>query len=189
MTATMHIENGKMIFGTRECSQCYGAGKIAKQIPCRTCKGSGRGKRGGARGCKACYGFGHEYDHVNRVVCPTCNGLNSMASEPATRFDTMPDSIWQGLEFRVVRSNRRQTWSEAYLGYGCVVSVTDYGRHKDMTDDQLIEAVRNGSSSHQACKVTREDGTVASFVAILTNDNGYSVVASFAPVEVASAKV
>ena len=178
MNAEMHIENGKMVFGLRHCSRCFGDGLVAKSIPCRTCLGTGNGKRGGKGQCKKCYGSGREYDHVNKITCPDCNGVNSHACEPATRYDSMPESVWQSLEFRVFRSQRPQTWVEAYLAIGCVYSVTDYGRHQQMTDEQLIETVRT-STGHQACKVTNLDGTVAKYIGIFTSDNGYTPIAVF----------
>jgi hypothetical protein len=179
MKAEMRIENGKMVYGKRECSTCFGLGKKAAQITCRTCKGTGNGKRGGARGCKVCYGFGHEYDHVNRITCPTCNGIDSMHSQDATAYDTMPDEVWQSLDFRVIRQDqRKQSWSEQYLAIGCVYSVTDYGRHIDMTDAELIEVVKK-AGGHQACKVVDKDNNVAEFIAILTSDGGYAPVAVF----------
>lgn len=179
MTAEMHIENGKMVYGKRECSDCMGSGMKAKQITCTVCLGTGNGKRGGARGCKKCYGFGHEYDHVNRVTCPTCKGIDPMHAQSATAYDTMPNDIWEALEFRVVRQDeRKQTWAEQYLAIGCVYSVTDYGRHIEMTDAELIETVRK-AGGHQACKVVDKDNNIAKFIAIVTSDGGYAPIAVF----------
>lgn len=179
MNAEMHIENGKMVYGKRECSDCMGSGLKAARITCRTCNGSGNGKRGGLRQCKTCYGFGHEYDHVNRVTCPTCKGIDPMHAQDATEYDYMPKELWDAFEFRVVRRDQAQTWAAAYLAIGCVFSVTDYGKHKEMTDAELIDKVRTSAGvGVQACKVVDKDGTVSPYITILTSDNGYEVIGS-----------
>lgn len=64
------------------------------------------------------------------------------------------------------------------MGFGSVYSVTDYGRHQQMTDAELIELVRK-SSGHQACKVINDDNTVAKYISILTSKDGYSVMPVF----------
>jgi hypothetical protein len=181
MNAEMHIENGKMVYGKRDCSTCMGSGTRPTKITCRTCKGTGNGKRGGLRQCKTCYGNTHEYDHVNRVDCPDCKakGLDPLRAQDTTAYDTLPQDIWESLEFRVVRQDqRKQSWAEQYLALGCVYSVTDYGRHSTMTDSELIAEVKK-PFGHQACKVVDKDNNVAKFIAIITSDNGYTPVAVF----------
>ena len=178
MNAEMHIENGKMVYGKRECSNCHGEGRKPSALVCDKCKGTGNGPRGGKGQCRKCYGSGHTYTNETRVTCPTCKGINSHACEQATQFDYMPKPVWESFEFRVLRSSRPQTWNEAYLGLGSVFSATDYGRHKNQTNEEIIDHVRK-TGAHQACKVTRDDGTVANYIAILTSDNGYVVLAVF----------
>lgn len=118
MNAEMHIENGKMVYGMRSCSPCFGEGKVANRIICRTCSGSGNGKRGGKGQCQKCYGSGREYDHINKITCPVCNGVNSKASKPANRYDSMPQAVWESFEFRVcvdlpsvLKHGMKHTWA------------------------------------------------------------------------------
>jgi hypothetical protein len=92
--------------------------------------------------------------------------------------DHITDDDWEAFEFRVVRTNRQMTWGESYLGAG-VFSVVDYGEHKTTPDDVLIKDVK--SHGHvQATKIAdSKTGQVADYIAILTADQGYSVVPVF----------
>lgn len=173
----MQIIDGHIVFGMRECRRCWGEGTVAKRQACPKCHGTGNGPRGGHGGCRTCYGSGARYDHNVQETCPTCEGVNSKAFEAEDICDRISDDDWRAFEFRVYRSNRPQTWGEAYMGAG-VFSCTDYGVHKELSDDALIADVRERAGSVQAIKVADKDTLkVADHIGIFTNHNGYSVIA------------
>lgn len=162
---------------TTDCVSCDENGTQPTRVPCPTCKGTGSGPRGGRGKCRKCYGNGNACDHDHRVTCAQCGGSNT---KPATMYDSVRSEMLAALcdeiTWRVVRSARGQTWSEAHLGLGCIVSVTDYGAHETMTDDDLITKVREGMSYTQACKIAdTKTGRLADFIVIDCSRNGYSV--------------
>lgn len=180
----MRIENGQLVLD--EMKRCYGchhvegqdedkgSGIVADRVPCSTCKGTRRGKRGGRNGCKDCYD-GREYSKTSFHPCSNCDGTGLV---PETIYDRIPDEMWVNLSFKVYRRPARmQTWGERYLGLGCY-SVEDYGRHHNMTDEELIEEVRDPRHAPQACKLVKgkDDLTFASEVAIVTAKGGYAVI-------------
>jgi hypothetical protein len=116
------------------------------------------------------------WDHDNPVTCPECNG-NYIGHVPENYTDTIPAEIVQGLEWVVVRKNRQMQWSEQHLGHG-LGSCVDYGRHKNQTDEELIEYEKSKAVHVQASKVvkSKEDLTLAKGIAIVTSDQGYSMV-------------
>lgn len=171
---------------TRECSSCrwIAPGKVAGRKTCDACNGTGNGKRGGKNGCKSCHGFRTRPDHDNLVTCPNCKGT---AIQPENWTDTTTGNVLVALltlPITVRRSERGQTWNEAYLGLGSLYSVTDYGRHTEQTDAELIQSVRDDLGRHtQLCNVAEkaEDGTLtfAAGIVIDCSRNGYSVRAHF----------
>jgi hypothetical protein len=97
-----------------------------------------------------------------------------------TLYDDAPKEMWQGLTFKVYRSDRPQTIGEYLLGHDCAYSCTDYGGHKRLTDDELIHDVQFREYSDQASKFAdRKTGKVCDHMGIFCNDNGYSVKAVF----------
>ena len=166
----MRFENGKVVFEIKSCIMCTQSpgkyhvrmmcpndGIAQRGVPCVTCKATT--KR-------------HNYYSTGEVVaCGTCNGATELLE---TRTDYISKEQWQSLDFKVFRSNRRQLVIESIFGAGCY-SCTDYGRHKDQSDDELIANVK-ASMPPQACKVI-DDANKVLPIAILCNDNGYSVVA------------
>jgi hypothetical protein len=121
-------------------------------------------------------GYVRAYDHDNPITCPECNG-DYENHEPENYTDKIPTEIVQGLEWKVIRKNRQMQWSEQHLGHG-LGSCVDYGRHKNQTDEELIEHERSRATHVQACKVvkSKEDLTLAKGIAIVTSDMGYSMI-------------
>ncbi len=173
----MRIENGQLVLGRKDC-YCQDGTRPSK-IACPACKGTGKGKRGGKGGCRPCYGMGHKWDHDNPVVCPACQGAYA-GHEEETRYDSLPDSEWQALPFRVIRQNRGMTLNEQHLGAGTVYSCVDYGRSWATADDAIIAEAR-AHRSVQACKVTLDSGEVCREVVIQVTPGGYAVRANFSP--------
>jgi len=128
------------------------------------------------RRCSRCDGRGACYSDDRRETCGRCHGSGR---DKVDRFDWVPREVWQALNFKVVHSERRQSWVEQYIGFE-ISSCMDYGAHKRLTDAQLISEIRNEKLSTQACRITQEDGTLCDAVLIITAATGYSLVAAFA---------
>lgn len=179
----MKVENGRMVYEEVPCWWCKGAkvyeyGKLCPLMHQAVNKYPGRV----CPHCKSKSKSGHTLIGTEIKTCETCKG-SGVHHENA--YDSVPAAIWQGLTFKVYRSNRKQTMVESLLGVG-VYSVTDYGRHQAKTDEDLIEEVRGNTSSatHQAISgiVSRADhGRICDHIAIVCSDNGYSVVGYFEP--------
>lgn len=88
-------------------------------------------------------------------------------------FDVDPREIF---DFRVVDADEDLSWAESYLGSN-LGSVTDYGRHWDLSDDELIEKVVDkwsGPMSPQFLGYMGPDNEkVADEVVIVRKESGY----------------
>jgi hypothetical protein len=167
----MQIVNGKLVLGKKNCN--CGDGTVSTRVTCKSCNGSGRGKRGGARGCKPCYGNGTTYDHDKRSVCPQCNG-NFKDHDDEDTCDYLPAGVFAGFTFRVYYGGQ-MTIGEALMGLGCVFSCGDYGAAwKERNDEKLIADVRQHSGV-QATKVVDKDNNVADHIGIFVTPSGYTV--------------
>ena len=169
----MRQEGNKVVLETKACSCTWRGtpGLVAKTIPCPTCKGTGRGPKGGVNGCRKCHGFRTTYSDTENVTCSGCNGT---AIVPENSCDTMPDEMYLALPFKVYRHNRLLTYGESLLGWGCVYSCEDYGRSFKATDESVITDVR--SHGHvQLCKVVNKELELCDHVGIFIAANGYSV--------------
>lgn len=153
--------------------------------PCPRCDGTGNGPRGGARGCKGCYGSGRKVDPTRTMPCTRCGG-DFKDHDEENWTDRVPSEIVQALPHFIVKSRHRQTFVEAYIGVG-LWSCTDYGRRwealeaPDATGDDLIAEVIAEETFVQACKVARktDDPRVLSLcdaIVIQVHPNGYNVV-------------
>jgi hypothetical protein len=172
----MKLENGKLVLERRACLNCN-EGTIPGQRWCPTCKGTGKGKRGGAGGCRTCRGMKTTADFDNPTPCPVCKG-NYQNAQPETTSDYLPDDIWRGLTFKVYRTNQPLTWNESHLGLGFVFSCEDYGRAWNDTDENIITSVKE-HGGHQASKIAKDDGSICDHVAIVVKRGGYAVKAVF----------
>lgn len=165
----MKKENGKVILGTKECS--CGDGTIEPLRPCP--RYNMRQNRIPCPHCGSTSRNGHHYLKQPRITCPNCEGTLII---PEGICDNIPDAWWQEFNFKVYRSERPQTFNEAYLGLGTCFGLTDYGRYKSQTDDEIIADVKKHTWT-QAIKVVDKELNLADEIAILCNNNGYSVVA------------
>ena len=166
----MHTESNKLIYDTTECSTCTGTGKYT---PFESCPRQNKPQRGVP--CPYCGGTridGHHQIPKPQVECPKCEGS---LVEPETRYDAMPIGILDYIPLKVIHSNRAITFNESWIGTGCLWSTMDYGAHKALSDEKLIAKVREGIHFTQACKVVDKQDMLPAFIAILTNDSGYSV--------------
>mgnify|MGYP006271596401 CR=1 FL=1 len=173
----MKLVNGKLVMGKKDC-RCCNQGQTAASITCNNCNGTGKGKRGKVKGCKNCFGNGQKFSWDHPVTCSTCNG-NYQGFDTENLYDSVPEELWNGLQFKVYRHNRPLTGNESLLGFGCVFSCTDYGdAWKEHDDDKVIANVKK-HTYHQAVKLARDDYTVCSHVGIFVAPGGYSVRAVF----------
>lgn len=156
-----------------------GTGKEAGRKPCPKCAGTGTGPRGGPGGCKECYGSGDRPDFENGITCRSCEGTGIVDSNICDSIakDRLPE-LADMIEWRVARGDRPQTWSEAHLGMGCLYSVTDYGDHQKLSDEELLAMVREKFNDDyvQAIKIVdRETFKICDYLVIDCNRNGYSL--------------
>lgn len=173
----------------RDCRVCQlqePQGTMPTKASCPKCSGTGRGPRGGVRGCKTCRGFGYEWDHDTRQTCGHCEGrFEDFDTEG--RCDYAPVEALAGVDIQVVREDRPGTWNEAHLGLGTIFSVTDYGRAREADDDYVVGKVRESfaSRAEQAIKVADFDreavagdsAAVVETIIITVHRNGYTVTA------------
>ena len=172
----MRLEGNKVILEDQECWWCGSTGLAAGQESCLKCGGTGKGPKGGARGCRRCSGFGRVRSEVLKVTCGCCKGTGR---KPETDCDYMPKDMYLALPFKVYRHERLLTYGENLLGWGCVYSCTDYGRSYGATDESVLADVR--SDSHcgvQLCKVAK-NLELCNHIGIFVAANGYSVRAVY----------
>jgi hypothetical protein len=164
----MRIENGKAIYETVTCWSCKGTGKFRFNHPCPN---SGKTMR---QGCPIC-GKTRKADHgwfpnEQENDCDVCMGTGNLLENSCS---SSPKGFLAQFPWKVYRSNRPQTAREALLGIG-ICSVTDCGRWKERTDEDLINEHINESS--QYTKVINRENVPCSEIAIFCNENGYSVI-------------
>lgn len=194
----MRIETGTLILESKDCTTCDDertpVGTIVKSFTykvCQKCKGTGMRGRGRCRECNERNGYfstvsprkpGYvpDYSQIAEIeTCPSCGGNpHNAMMEDLTDYINL--DIIRALPFEVRhRDNARQTFNQAYLGIGTVYSVTDYGRYRTQTDEEIIERVKDGLNP-QACNyVDRDTLELCKEIVILTNNNGYSAYASW----------
>jgi hypothetical protein len=179
----MKVENKQLILERKDCTNCN-HGTIPTQIDCDKCNGTGNGPRGGKNGCKKCHGFGRDWDHVNRLTCPVCNG-DYIHFKLETPYDHIHLSK-EDIPVKVVRDyvSRTMSFAEQYLGMG-LFSCVDYGRSQNQTDEEIIESAfhfeERGTYWTQGIKLVRnkDDLRVCDAVAVILGDQGYSVMPIF----------
>lgn len=179
----MKLENRQLILERKNCNNCR-FGTVPTKVNCVKCNGTGNGPRGGKRGCRKCYGSGYEWDQDNRQTCSICNGdyENFLPETPFNHIRLTKDDI----RIKVIRdyAYRQMSFTEQYIGAG-LFSCTDYGRHQNQTDDELIESAfhfeEKGEFSTQGIKLIRDknDLRICDYIGIVTADNGYSVIPIF----------
>jgi hypothetical protein len=169
---------------THDCVMCkHAPGKEREVVDskCGTCNGTGRGPRGGKRGCKTCAGSGRDWVNTGRIIdCRACKGTTQV---PDDRCTTIPSEVWEKIPFKyqVVRESRSATFNESYLGMGMLYSVIDYGRAWDNPDDEAFlknEKSRMGNNVQLLNVWTEEKGLADRLVLVITH-NGYYVVAQW----------
>jgi RecJ-like exonuclease len=181
----MKIIDGKIVLETRPCSRCDGKGEVEQYQTCPNWHKAMRGKA--CPFCGSTTKQGHSGKHTGiMTICSNCDGKKNV---PENLYDYAPESIWQGLAFKVYRQARQNTWNESYLGAGCIYSSEDYGQAAKMDDATIISKVK-ASGNHQAVKFAKEeDNTLADHIGIFVTLNGYSVRAVFSGVKAVADKI
>lgn len=188
METDIRIVDGCLVFGLEACTCAMGdnpqhAGKMPGYKPCPKCRGTNRTKGGTGKGqCRHCF-QGRIVDFNTWETCGRCNGTGT---NQADRYSYVPKvvmtEILRDMPIRIHRSGRRQTFNEAYLGIGLVYGCTDYGRYKQLSDEELADHVRKGMSeqSTQGTNICRkEDNRICTAIDVLCHDQGYSVQAAW----------
>jgi hypothetical protein len=178
----MQIKNGMLILEYANCRRCN-SGTTPSRVICEKCGGTGNGIRGGKGRCKKCLGMQYTLDNENRQVCDSCDGSYENC-ELETPFNFIKLHA-NDIPVKVIRdyAHRNMSFSEQYIGVG-LFSCTDYGRHKDQNDEELIESAfhfEEGPYSTQGIKLIRSkaDLRICDAIAVVTADQGYSVVPIF----------
>lgn len=171
----MRVENGYLIPEKKKCFQCQGTKRHNDFKTCplidKPVKHLDKSK---CPYCGAKRKFEHKSILMGEIDCKYCE--DGFVAE--TLYDYVPLEIWRDMEFRVFRSTRPTSVLEKLLGVG-VFSSVDYGKHKELTDEQLIESVKGKTYQPQGVKIANtKTGKLADFVGIYTSEEGYSVIAS-----------
>lgn len=176
----MFTQDGKIVYEIRPCWSCDGTRICNEWVICQRCNGTGKAdpRKPRGRNCPVCGKDAHNSLIRGKVLslgtakCGQCTD----GTQPETPNDFLPDAIWLAIPVKVYRSNRHQTIGENLLGAG-ICSVTDYGRSKNWTDEQFIQAVQGKHMRPSAGQVTLSDRvTLVNHIGVFTNDNGYSVI-------------
>lgn len=166
----MRLENGKMVYEMHPCISCDGKGQVNEILDCPNDRMKMRGQKCPHCGTTNCH---HSFISTGKMrPCGYCDGAGKKMED---RCDSIPDEMWKALKFKVYRTNQHTTFNDAYLGFGSVWSCMDYGRHMEMTDDELIAKVRDEGNYIQAIKIINEDGTICDHIGIVCKDQGYVV--------------
>lgn len=170
----MHITDDRTaIFDDVTCWNCHGVGTTQRY---HACPNDGQTCRKGCEICGATRKGAHKYQpNPQRDPCPICTGKGIRGE---TLYDPDTAGVWKTLPFRVYRSERPQTTLERLFGGG-LGSITDYGRYRSLTDDQLIVYVKNTFMGVQYCRYITPTGAVATGIGILCNHSGYTVIPLF----------
>lgn len=172
----MKIKDGKVQFEEVKCWDCKGVGKRNYYMFCPR-----ESKRTDAKAKMDCCHCGVKKGEKHKMIpysddCKTCHGTGRLQED---RYSYDHEDKIKELPFRVIRHDVPQTLNETHLGLGCVYCCTDYGRHKELTDKQLIEQVRNNISHTQYCNFVDEENNLADAIAIVTSRGGFSVTAMY----------
>lgn len=173
----MRVEGNTVVLERKDCSNCKYSGHPGteaseKYKTCEKCKG--RGRRGNGN-CRNCHGSGtvRYFDHDDRITCHVCKG-EYKDFNPENWTDDVDVSF---LPVEVLRTERVQDWVESHIGAG-VYTIIDYGRHKQLSDEEIIAPVRKELKSVQACKVVnnKEEMRLCNKIVIITASGGYSAI-------------
>lgn len=185
----MRLENNQLILEKEECVFCsmnrLPKGKTASRKACPTCKGKGRGPRGGKGGCQECMGNRKVPDWDTPVDCKCCDGTGEVP-ETMTSYinEECKKEVIDSLPIKLFFAERGMSFNESYLGIGTIFSCSDYGRTWDKLESRSQESIRNFleqirkeilESGLQACKIADDDGILINHIVVIVNQGGYSV--------------
>ena len=166
----MKIVNGRFVYEIKECFMCEGKGKVEEFIDCPNDRQPMRGKK-----CPHCETTNKHHHLISTGKMRPCGHCEGKGKVMENDCDSIPREMWESLTFKVYRTNRPMTINDSYYGFGCVWSCTDYGRCKDLSDDELISEVKKGGSMIQPVKIADKDGNICDHIGIVCKDQGYIV--------------
>ncbi len=169
---------------TEPCTCTMGNGTPGTQPgrkTCPVCKGTRRGPKGKANGCRNCY-EGTIADFDNRVTCVVCNGSTRVPENNCSHLNKETRALfWSITPIRVVMVNRGSSFNEQYLGLGMIGGSTgDYGRTWDEMEKNLTEASRKitdeirADNHMQLCNVANKQMRLCDEVIITVTKGGYA---------------
>jgi hypothetical protein len=154
-------------------------------VTCGECKGSGTGTYPLTIHCYSC--------KDGQIITSALPGQRWEAGK-ALRYETARGDVWkayrEAVTIVITAENRAQTWGEAHLGLGSIVSVTDYGRRWDAlvlaarsgdegtltaAIDTLRAEIRTELSPTQWLNVIRSDDSLAEYIIVNVTRGGYVV--------------
>lgn len=176
----MKIVNGILIFEQVPCWDCEGNkvvtryticpnnGKSVIRFPGRQCPH-----------CKAKTKWNHQTTGSYQTGCTVCNGEGTRMEN---EYDMVTQELWNqwvpSFKWSVSRVNRGGTFNEQYLGIGVFMGMTDYGRTKSKSDEQILKDVPFESHPGQPISWLRKGSLVIpSEMVIQVRDDGYTVYA------------
>lgn len=151
-------------------------------------------KSGSAKKCYHCDDNAMSWKIPSVQNCQNCSGtgFTIVYDSESLRipdvidiYDYIHESFRDGwvndVEIIVDRAGGSLTWGEAYLGLGCIWSSSDYGKHWEMADEEVIASVRASmaESSFQLISLCdKQTRMLSRTVIIKLTHNGYSLIAA-----------
>ncbi len=176
----MKVINGKAKYEIVTCSFCEGKGETSRYIfcpqdePSTRIKGIRVSKKHPCVHCGTTVGYQHKAIGERNVKCPYCDGKGKAVED---RCSGDIEHIVATLPMTVVQTTQGLTFTEEYLGGGSVTGCMDYGRHKFLTDEQLIAQIREGLKGGftQYAHFVNKDNAVAKELLLIRKSDGYTV--------------
>ena len=157
------------------CPTCDGIGKYRQFLSCNHTK---------KQNCKPCPDCGAkrngDYIQIDTGKDIPCGCIDGKVME--TKFDYIKwDMVVKNIPFSVSNKTESQSFNQAFLGKGYVLSVTDYNRNRKLSNEELIELIKNDRYNDflQALNIVNGDNRIANEILITRNNNGYSGIAVF----------
>ena len=168
-------EANEFVFEMQQCLSCQGSGTIPEILPFPNYERPCYGKA--CHHCGSTTKLGHRYMPSGKMLeCHRCEGKGRLMEN---EYDYAPKGILSEFDIKVYRGNILfHAFDPRFqLGMSCIYSCQDYGRAAKMSDQELIDNIKNKDAGlHQAVHfMNSETKEVCAFVGIFVGENGYLV--------------